>query len=182
MGGPARSRIALEMQRHTGFGLQGCLLYTMRRCHWASRTRSPSDRARHGPGPYTGGGGTRMAKSSRRRCRRHLRRGRDSTAADEGGGGGGGSTAPPPLRAAVAEAAAPTLASFLAFLAFRLLLLRRRLVGAGLAPRTRSRSRRSCGHGVRRRRRRHRRRRRRRRRRRPCRRAKIIAMNNGGLA
>ena len=51
LGAPACSRIALEMQRHTGFGLQGYLLFSTQ-CGWAT-----------GPGPQR----TQVTKLRRRR-------------------------------------------------------------------------------------------------------------------
>ena len=66
--GPGRPgcRIAIEMQQHTGIGLQGCLMFCRmwRRCHWASVSQ-PEGRAVARLGPrrqsraaYVGGTAT----------------------------------------------------------------------------------------------------------------------------
>ena len=86
---PPGSRIAIEMQQHTGIGLQGCLM--------SSATRQPPAGARAGPG-------SRHWPGSR------WTQDRGAAAAAVAGGGSGGEVAPPPLPAAEeADAAPPSL-------------------------------------------------------------------------
>ncbi len=95
---PPGCRIAIEMQQHTGIGLQGCLMFCrMRRwCHWASvsQTRAPAAKSRRL---------RRWNRSHRRLLQR--RRGRAAAAADADVGGGGGVTQPPPTPTATAARA-----------------------------------------------------------------------------
>ena len=108
---PPGCRISIAMQQHTGFGLQGCLMFCRmwRRCHWASVSQ-PEGRAVARLGPrrqsraaYVGGtaatdahcsgGGAEppppqtptwaAVVGSRSLCRRPLPRRRGRTAADD---------------------------------------------------------------------------------------------------
>ncbi len=91
-------RIAIEMQQHTGIGLQGCLmLCRMWLCHWASVSQGQvvARVARLGPWRQSRAAdvGETAATVGRPLQRR---RGRAAAAADADVGGGGGVTQPPP--------------------------------------------------------------------------------------
>jgi hypothetical protein len=78
---PPGCRIAIEMQQHTGIGLQGCLMFCRmwRRCHWASVSQ-PEGRA--------------VARLGPRRQSRAAYVG--GTAATDAHCSGGGAEPPPP--------------------------------------------------------------------------------------
>ena len=108
---PPGCRISIAMQQHTGFGLQGCLMFCRmwRRCHWASASQ-PEGRAVARLGPrrqslaaYVGGTARpptpTAAAAGQSRRRRRRRRGRRwwGHAASAEAHCRGGAGAPPPM-------------------------------------------------------------------------------------
>jgi hypothetical protein len=91
----SRIQVAIEMQQHTGIGLQGCLMF----CRGCA-TGHPSARVRQWPDSGPCGQVAPPSRRRRRWNRRHRRplqrrRGRAAAAADADVGCGGGVSQPP---------------------------------------------------------------------------------------